>query len=441
MSTQPVDLILSAPWVLPINSNKETLTSTALVIDQGIIIDILPIKNAVFKYQAKHSQLLDNHVLMPGLVNAHGHAAMSLLRGYADDLPLMEWLEQHIWPVEAEHVDNHFVQHGSELAMAEMLRSGTTCFSDMYFFPEEAAQAIDQAGMRAQLAFPVFNVPSAWGSSSDEYIHKGLTLLDTYRKHDLIHIAFGPHAPYTTDDDTLTRIATLSHELDCPVQMHVHETEFEVSQALSDTGERPIARLERLRLLSPRLQAVHCTQLNDKDIESFASHGVHVIHCPESNLKLASGLTPIQSLRSAGINVGLGTDGAASNNDLDLFSEMRSASLLAKVVAQDSTAVTAHEALEMATINGAKALGIDDLTGSLEIGKCADIIAIDLDRPEALPVHQLDSLLAYSNCASWVDHVWVNGQPLMADRTLLTLDEAIIKQRAKEWQSTLSRTP
>lgn len=436
---QQVDSILSATWVLPMNGQQDVLNSHALVIDQEKIIDVLPIKTANEQYISNNNTHLDQHVLMPGLINAHGHSAMSLLRGYADDLPLMDWLENHIWPVEGQFVDADFVYQGTQLAMAEMLLSGTTTFSDMYFFPNHCARAAKDAGMRMQAAFPIFNVPSAWGSGSDEYISKGLELFDQYRDDALINIAFGPHAPYTTDDASLERVATLASELDAPIQMHVHETEFEVLSALEQNKERPIARLNRLGLLSPRFQAVHCTQLNEDDIETLKNTNASVVHCPESNLKLASGICPTAKLLGSGINVAIGTDGAASNNDLDLFSELRTAALIAKANTSDSTALPAMQALEMATIKGAQTLGLGNAIGSLETGKYADVIALDLNRIDAQPCYDIPSLLTYSNCANWVEHVWVNGKQLVKNRELLTLDTQAILANTQRWQALLSK--
>jgi 5-methylthioadenosine/S-adenosylhomocysteine deaminase len=435
---QNAQLMISPELTIPVTPQREVLKHHSTVINDGVIIDILPTDQALEKYDAQESINLPNHVILPGLINAHGHSSMSLFKGYANDLPLMEWLENHIWPAEQKFISSKFVRQGTEIAIAEMLLSGTTCFSDMYFFPNECAHAVKTSGIRSQIAFPIFNVPSAWGNDADTYIKKGLELVDLYRNDELITIAFGPHAPYTNDDATLSRIATLSNELDASVQMHVHETAFEVSSSMEQYNERPIQRLDRLGLLSSKFQAVHCTQLNDLDISLLSSTQSHVIHCPESNLKLASGFCDINKLFQNNINVSLGTDGSASNNDLDMFSELRTASLLAKGISLDSEAVNAYQSIEMATINGAKALNIDHITGSLEPNKHADIIALNLDNISALPSYDTFSTLCYSNCSSWVTDVWVKGKQLVKNKTLQTLDVNELKNNARSWHKRIS---
>ncbi|MYM62888.1 TRZ/ATZ family hydrolase [Pseudomaricurvus sp. HS19] len=443
MASQPspatVDLILHARWMVPVIPANTLLSDCALVIDQGRIKAILPSAEAERRFTARQTERMDNHLLIPGLVNAHGHAAMSLLRGYADDQPLQTWLQDHIWPAEAQWVSPEFVFDGTELAAAEMIRAGTTTFSDMYFFPEEAARAVLKSGMRSQLAFPIFDFPTAWGTGPDDYIHKGLALHDNYRSHPLINVVFGPHAPYTVSDEPLQRIATLAEETQCGIHIHLHETAQEVADAVAASGERPIERLNRLGVLSPLTQCVHMTELNNDDIELLAQSGAHVIHCPESNLKLASGFCPVHKLQQAGVNVALGTDGAASNNDLDLLAEMRTAALLAKAVSGDASALNAHQALHMATLAGARALGLESEIGSLEAGKSADITAIALDELEQQPLYNPVSTLAYTQLSHKVSHVWVAGRKLLQDRRLLTLDETAIAGNARQWQQRIGR--
>jgi 5-methylthioadenosine/S-adenosylhomocysteine deaminase len=376
---------------------------------------------------------LDQHIVLPGLINAHGHAAMSLLRSYANDLALMDWLNNHIWPAEARWVSDAFVFDGTQLAMGEMLKSGTTCFSDMYFYPEATARAVIAAGMRCQLSFPVFEFPSNWGSGPQEYLEKGLQLFDQYRHSDRVTMAFGPHAPYTVADASLEKIVMLAEELDANIQIHLHETQFEVDSSVAEHGYRPIERLNRLGLLAPRTQCVHMTALNADDIATIRNTGSHVIHCPESNLKLASGFCPVDQLQKAGINIALGTDGAASNDDLDLFAEMRSATLLAKAVANDPTAMDAHAAVRMATINGARALNMDHLIGSLEAGKQADITAVRIDTLCAQPLYDPPSSLVYTSSGSRVSDVWIAGNRVVKDRALTTLDETALITTAMAW--------
>lgn len=433
-----VDLIINARWIVPIIPQDRVLEGCALVVNKGNILALLPQNEAAKRFDAKQTLDLSDHLLMPGLVNAHGHTAMSLLRGYADDQPLHTWLNEHIWPVEGRWVSEDFVRDGTELALAEMIRSGTTCFSDMYFYPEQAAQASLDARIRCQLAFPLLDFPTAWGTGPDDYMHKGLALHDNFRSNPLINIAFGPHAPYTVSDAPLRKIAVLSQEMDMPVHIHLHETSQEVVESLEKFGVRPSQRLMALDLLSPLTQCVHMTQIDATDIQLLQQTGAHVIHCPESNLKLASGFCPVEQLNQAGVNVAIGTDGAASNNDLDLFSELRTAALLAKTVAQDAAALNAHAALRMATINGAKALCMDDRIGSLEVGKSADIIALDLSELEMQPIYNPASQLVYTHAGQRVTHAWVEGRALLLDRQLQTLNEREIASKARWWRKQIA---
>ena len=431
---QPVDSLIHAKWVIPVDPADSVLEDHAVAVSDNLIIDILPSTEARARYQPCDSIELDQHALIPGLINAHGHAAMTLMRGLADDLPLMEWLNNHIWPAEQRLVCDEFVAVGTELAIAEMLLSGTTCFSDMYFFPDVVAKVAHQHKIRTQIYPPILEFPSAWASNADEYIQKGLTVKDNYRNHPLIQIGFGPHAPYTVSDESLTRIAVLANELDASIQIHLHETAQEITDATANNGLRPLKRLENLNLLSPRLQCVHMTQIDNEDISLLKEYGCHVIHCPESNMKLASGISPVTTLLDAGINVALGTDGAASNNDLDMFGEMKAAALLAKGFSQDATALPAPQALRMATLNGAKALGIDKITGSLEIGKAADIVAVNLDSIGMQPVYNPVSQLVYSHGGQQVSHVWVNGELLVQDKQLTGFDINALKTKVQSWR-------
>jgi 5-methylthioadenosine/S-adenosylhomocysteine deaminase len=427
-----IDTLLQARWLVPINPAHDCLEHHSIAIDDGRIIDILPDDQAIVQYSAQNRIAYPKHALMPGMINCHTHAAMNLFRGLADDLALMDWLQNHIWPAEQQWINEAFVQTGTELAIAEMLRCGTTCFNDMYFYPDVSARVARRVGIRACIGLIVLDLPTVWAQNADEYIDKGTALRDLYRDDELIRTAFAPHAPYTVSDAPLQKIRTLADELDVPVHMHVHETAFEVADAVEKSGKRPLQRLHELGLVSPNLLAVHMTQLLDSEIELLAAAGSHVLHCPESNLKLASGFCPVAKLLAAGVNVALGTDGAASNNDLDMFGEMRTAALLAKGVANDATALPAHQALEMATINGARALGIDSFTGSLEIGKQADIIAIDLSAIETTPMFNPISHLVYCTGREQVSDVWVAGKHLMKQRVLTSLDIVTISAAAHE---------
>lgn len=440
-SGKAVDLMIHARWIIPVDADNRILEHHTIVVDGGKILDCLPQAQAMTSFQASQQTHLNDHVLIPGLVNAHGHAAMSLFRGIADDLPLQTWLESHIWPLESQWISEDFVYQGTQLAIAEMLRSGTTCFADMYFFPESSAQAASDAGMRVQLATPIIDFPTPWASTTDEAIRKTTALHDNWRNSTLVSVAFGPHAPYTVSDEPIKRIATLAEELDVPIHMHIHETQQEVDDAITATGMRPLERLDRLGLLSPRLLCVHGTALNEDDIERLQLSGSSVVHCPESNLKLASGFCPVHQLQQQGINVALGTDGAASNNDLDMFGELSTAAMLAKAVAKDAAALPATEALRMATINGARAMGMDQDIGSLEAGKLADIVAVRMDELNSLPLYNPVSQLVYSTRSDQVSHVWIGGRAIINDSKFTSLNISKITEQTKDWQSRLSNTP
>ena len=430
-----VDTIIYGDTVITANHDFDVLERHAVVIDQGKVVAILPSgTTALDHFNAGETYHLDNHVLMPGLINAHGHAPMTLFRGWADDFELMTWLNDYIWPAETAFVDGQFVADGTRLAAAEMIKSGTTCYSDMYFFPEVAAATASEAGLKVQITSPIFDFPCNWGTGPDDYLQKAQALQATYHDSEFVNIVFGPHAPYTVSDEPLTRIRELAEQLNTGVHMHLHETAHEVDTAVQDHQQRPVARMQQLGLLNERFQAVHMTTLNDDDIRMIADAGAHIIHCPESNLKLASGFTPVQKLLDAGINVALGTDGAASNNDLDMFGEIRTAAMLSKAVAGSATAVNAEQAIRMATINGAKAMGIDADTGSLEVGKCADMIALDLSGIEHQPIYDIVSHLVYTNVSHAVSHSWVNGKLLLNNRQLTTLRVDDVKQQALDWK-------
>lgn len=430
---ESIDTLISARWVIPVEPDDTVLNHHSVAIRDGKIVAVLPTAEATQKYQARDTVVLPDHALVPGLVNAHTHAAMSLFRGLADDLSLMDWLENHIWPAEAKWVSDEFVRDGTRLAIAEMLKSGTTCFNDMYFYPEDTARVCTDAGMRAAIGLIVVDFPTIWAQTPEEYLHKGLQLHDDLRNSELIKTVFAPHAPYSVSDGPFERIRIINNELNLPVTIHLHETAHEVDEAVKKTGARPLARLAQLDLLNPNLVAVHMTVLLTQEIETLAAAGVHVVHCPESNMKLASGFCRVNDLLAAGINVALGTDSAASNNDLDMLDETRIAALLAKAVSNDATALPAHTALRMATLNGARALGLDDCIGSLEANKAADITAIDLSGITSQPVYDPLSQIVYTAGREQVTDVWVAGKRLLKDRVLTTLDEDKILRQAAKW--------
>ncbi|WP_434766324.1 TRZ/ATZ family hydrolase [Pseudomonas triticicola] len=432
-----LDLLLLPTWLVPVEPAGVVLKEHGLGIRDGCIVFIGPRAEAL-KCNATEIRELPDVLLAPGLINAHGHAAMTLFRGLADDLPLMTWLENHIWPAEGKWVDEDFVRDGTDLAIAEQIKGGISCFSDMYFFPKVASERVHKSGIRAQIAIPILDFPIPGASSADEAIRQGVELFGDLKHHERIKITFGPHAPYTVGDENLEKIRVIAEELDAAIHMHVHETAFEVQQAVEQTGERPLARLGRLGLLGPRFQAVHMTQISDDDLALLVESNSSVIHCPESNLKLASGFCPVERLWQAGVNVAVGTDGAASNNDLDLLGETRTAALLAKAVAGSATALDAHRALRMATLNGARALGIEAQVGSLEIGKAADIVAFDLSGLAQQPVYDPVSQLIYATGRDCVKHLWVAGKQLLDDRRLTRMDEQQLGETARHWGQRIS---
>jgi len=438
-SDAPLDLLLFPTWLVPVEPAGVVLKGHGLGVRDGRIALIAP-RAVALKHQAIETRELEGMLLAPGLINAHGHAAMTLFRGLADDLPLQRWLKDHIWPAESRWVDEDFVRCGTELAIAEQLKGGITCFSDMYFYPSVVSELVHKHGVRAQITIPVLDFPVPDARDADEALRKGVALFDDLKHHPRITIAFGPHAPYSVADDKLESIRVLVAEMDAGIHMHVHETAHEVQEAVRKHGERPLARLARLQLLGPRFQAVHMTQVDDDDLALLTEHNCSVIHCPESNLKLASGFCPVERLWEAGINVAVGTDGAASNNDLDLLGETRTAALLAKAVAGSATALDAHRALRMATLNGARALGIDEHTGSLEIGKFADLVALDLSGLAQQPLYDPVSQLIYSTSRDAVRHVWVGGKQLLESGRLTRMEEQQVIANARQWGERISST-
>lgn len=422
---------------MPVEPAGAVLERHSVAIRDGAIEALLPSDAARARFADYERVALPTHVLIPGLVNAHTHAAMSLMRGLADDLPLMRWLQEHIWPAEAKHVSPKFVREGTLLACAEMLRGGITCFSDMYFFPEASLEAALACGMRSAHGLIVIEFPSAYASNPDDYLRKGLALRDRYADEPLASFTLAPHAPYTVSDATFRRVAALSAELDLPVHIHVHETADEIERSLAEHHARPLERLARLGLLGPGLIAVHSVHLEPDEIQTLARHGASVVHCPSSNLKLASGFAPVHALVSAGVNVALGTDGAASNNRLDVFQEMRTAALLAKAVARDAEALPAHAALRAATLGGARALGLGERTGSLMPGKAADVVAVDLGRLELRPCFDPVSQLVYAAGREHVTDVWIAGKPQVRHGNVQNEALSGLEIPAQLWQNAL----
>ena len=432
------DLLIEAGWVVPVVPHGVVLEDHAVAVSGGCIVAVLPIAEARARFDAKETVSRPDGALIPGLVNTHAHNPMTLLRGVADDLPLKVWLQQHIWPVEAAVIGPDFVADGVTLAIAEMLRGGTTCCNENYFFPDVQAATYRQHGFRARVGLPVIDFPTAWAQSDDEYFDRAGEVHDAWRGDAIIATAFAPHAPYTVSDANFERIRMLSDQLDIPVHLHLHETAQEVQQSLEQHGQRPIARIDRLGLFNDRLIAVHMTQLTEAEIHLCAERGVSVAHCPESNLKLASGFCPACALQRAGVNLAIGTDGCASNNDLDMFGETRTAALLAKAVADDAAGFDASSALRAATLGGAKALGWDDRIGSIEPGKQADLACIDLSPLEAQPLHHVVSQLVYATGRHQVSDVWIAGTRRLRERELVDMDVAAIVANARQWRERIA---
>ncbi len=433
-----IDLVIDARWIIPVEPNDTVLEHHSLIVKAGRIHDLLPTPEAAARYTGKEHRRLENHVLLPGLVNLHTHAAMTLLRGYADDLHLMAWLQEHIWPAEARHLSPDFVHDGTLLACWEMLRGGITCFNDMYFFPEDAARAALAAGIRAALGITVLEFPSAYGTHAQDYLDKGLQAREKLQGEPLISFCLAPHAPYTVADTTFELIATLAADLALPIHIHLHETMDEIASSLEQHGVRPLERLQRLGLLNHRLIAVHAVHLHDDEISLLVKSGCHVAHCPTSNMKLASGIAPVGNMLAQGLSIGLGTDGAASNNRLDLFQEMRHAALLAKVAGLDSALLPAHQALRMATLEGARALGLVHEIGSLKIGKAADLIAVEMDDWINQPCFDPASHLVYVTGRESVSHVWVNGKSRIDNKKPIDCPHDMLLKISQMWQNTLS---
>lgn len=431
---QTIDTLISAQWVVPVEPAGLVLEDHAVAVHLGKVVEVLPESLAREKFAARRHIALPQHVLIPGLINLHTHAAMTLMRGLADDLPLMTWLSGHVWPVEGRHVSDEFVYDGSLLACAEMLRAGVTCFNDMYFFPEATARAALAARMRAMLGIIAIEFPSAYAADADTSINKGLAARDAFGGESLLGFALAPHAPYTVSDRTFERIVTLASELDIPIHIHLHETHEEIAQSEREYGMRPLLRLDHLGVLGPNLIAVHAIHLTPQEIELLAQTGCHVAHCPASNLKLASGFAPVKALFDKGVNLGIGTDGAASNNRLDMMAEIRLAALLAKGASGDAAAIPAAQALAMSTINAARALGLDEQIGSIIAGKRADLTAIEMSELETTPCFDVVSHIVYVCGRENVSHVWVDGELLLDDRALIHIDEQEIKAKARLWK-------
>jgi len=434
-----VDLIIEARWLATVVKDAPLLESYSVIVQNDTIVDVLSTALARNQYTSADTLTLDEHIVIPGLINLHTHAAMNLMRGIADDLPLMQWLNEHIWPAERAVVSYDYVKDASLHACAEMLSGGTTCFNDMYFFPQATATAINQSGMRANLGLFVSEFANSYASDADDYLQKGFESHDSWRGNAMISSSIAPHAPYTVSNRTFEKIVTYAEQLSIGIHTHLHETRDEISQSETQYGVRPIQRLAALGLLGPNFTAAHGVHLLPSEIDMLSEHSCHIAHCPSSNLKLGSGIAPISSMLKNNVNVGIGTDGAASNNRLDMFAEMRLAALLAKGNAEDPTSVPAHQALEMTTVNAAKALGLDDIIGSIEIGKKADVVAVKLSDVTISPCYDPISHLVYTCGREHVTHTWVAGKLRYCNGLYANIEPLELKEIIQKWQPKLKQ--
>lgn len=429
-----VDNLIHAKWIITCEETNQVLENHALAIKAGKIISILPSKEASEKFKATSEEHYTSHAVMPGFINSHTHVAMNVFRGLADDLELMDWLHHHIWPAETKWVSEELVYDASLLAMAEMIRSGTTCFNDMYFFLDATAKAATKAGMRAHIGMTIMDVPTAWAKTPEEYFEKAKAFYHNYKNDPLVTPTLAPHSTYTVSEENLIKVKNFADEHHLKINIHLQEASSEIQQSMQEYNKRPLERLHDIGMVSPNLIAIHMTQISDSDMDILQKTKPNLVHCPESNMKLVSGACPVEKLLKAGINVALGTDGAASNNDLNMFGEMRTAAFLGKMTAHDPKAVSAETVLKMATLHGAKALGIDKFTGTLTQGKAADFIAIDLEQIETQPLYHPISQIVYATSRSQVTDVWVAGKQLMKNRTLLTLEVPELLNKAQAWR-------
>ena len=437
LNKKNVSTIISAPWIYTSNIDSELLFNYSLIIKDDKIIDLVTQDKVFDEYEADNTYELADHILIPGLINTHTHAAMNIFKGFADDLPLQEWLNDHIWPAEKKFVDASFVKDGSVLALSEMIKAGVTTFNDMYFFPDATAEAARELGIRANIGLVVLDFPTNYASDPEDYLLKGFEFRDEWRNDELITTSIAPHAPYSVSDEAFRLVNTYSEELGLNIHLHLHETEWEVADSIKTYGVTPIQRLNNLGIISPSLLAAHCVHLNDQDTAILTKGKVSIAHNPSSNMKLGSGIADVAKMLRQNLNVSLGTDSSASNNKLDIMEEMRLAALLIKGTTKSPELLPASQAIKMATINGAKALGLDLVVGSIEKNKKADLVAIDLSSIENQPIYNPLSTLVYSSSKSDVNYVWIDGEIKLKEKKLVGLDEEYIKQLAKKWQKKL----
>ncbi len=431
---EPVDTLITARWVVPVEPDGRVLEDHAVAIHGGQIVAVLPAAEARARYAAREHVDRPSHVLMPGIVNAHTHAATTLLRGREQNQRPGPWQPGGVRALERRWSGPEYVRDGTELAIAEMLRAGVTCFADMHLWPDVVAQTAAECHVRASIGLLVSEAATAWAATADEHIDRGMHLRDQYRGDPLLSTHFAPYAPHSLSDATLARVRRLADELDLPVALHLHETAWEIEESEGRFGMRPLARLASIGLASPQLRAVHMAHVTPSDLEMLAGSGASVVHCPESNLKRGAGVCPLPDLLGRGVPVSLGTGEAASNDDLDVLGEARTAGLLASGVSASPGAVVASDLLRMATLEGARALGLGELTGGLVPGKWADLCCMNLKSPRSWPVSDVVATVIYSASSRQVTDTWVAGRRLLADGALVYLDEAAVLERAESWR-------
>ena len=429
---QDIDLIILGGKVLLIDAKNTCLDNTAIAINEGNIIAIDQPEKITRQYSARKTITAKDSLVMPGFVNCHTHAAMTCFRGIADDMELMDWLNNYIFPAEAKNVNKDLAYWGSLLACAEMIKSGTTTFCDMYIFEDETARAAKQAGMRCIIGEVLFDFPSPNSKTPQEGLDYTRMLIEKWQNDPLISIIVEPHALYTCSPDLLAKAKKLADDYSVPLGIHLLENKSEKEQLQKKFGKDAVIFLKDIGYLNERFLALHCVCLTAEDIRLFADYGVKVSHNPASNMKLASGVAPVPDMLKAGITVGLGTDGCASNNTLDMIKEMSTAAKLHKVARLDPTVMNAQTVVRMATIEGAGALGMYKITGSLEVGKKADIIIIGLNKPHLTPLYNEYSHLVYAASGADIDTVLINGKVVMENRSLLTIDETEVMQKVRE---------
>jgi len=427
-------IIISASWIFTANSEDQLLYDYSVVIKDNKIIDLVHQSKVFSEYEADEIYQLTDHILIPGLINTHTHASMSLFKGFADDLSLQDWLNNYIWPAEKKFVNSSFVRDGSILALSEMIKAGVTTFNDMYFYPDATAEASIELGVRSNIGLVVLDFPTNYASDPEDYLSKGFEFRDRWRNEDLITTSIAPHAPYSVSDEAFALINTYSEELGINIHIHLHETQQEIEDSLKMYGMTPVQRLNNLGIINPSLIAAHCVYLNEQDIAILAKNKVSIVHNPSSNMKLGSGIADVAKMLKQNLNVSLGTDSSASNNRLDIMEEMRLASLLLKGTTKSPELLPATQAIKMATINGAKALGLESMIGSIEKNKIADLVAIDLNSIENQPIYNPLSTLVYSSTKSDVSYVWIDGKVKLKEKKLVNVDEEKIMQMAKIWQ-------